>query len=99
MEHESIPHWQERLVVSIGLKTQEVLEKFLLWQEGKKTCERCGGEEYFDFCPVRFVCRAAMTLGEEVEDDDGRSQGKSTDKRGKLSEGSGSVEASFVEVP
>ena len=59
MEYESVPHWQERLAVSIGMTTQETIEQFLAWQENKKTCERCGGGEYLAYCPVRLTCKEA----------------------------------------
>ena len=67
MEHESVPHWQERLSISIGMTIQEAIEKFLAWQENKKTCERCGGVEYFNYCPVRLVCKEASALIEKEE--------------------------------
>lgn len=85
MYHETIPYWQEKLGIEFGMARKEALEKFFDWQEDKKTCQRCEGEEYFNLCPVRFIC--AAVLGEEViEDESGEVD------RGEIDPGAGLVE-------
>jgi len=53
MTEESVfEHWREKLGVKIGMTKEEALEKFLEWQVNKKTCQRCEGEKYIDYCPI-----------------------------------------------
>ena len=100
MEHESVSYWQGKLGIEPGMSKEEALQKFLEWSEGKKTCERCGGKEYFIFCPVKLVCREAMTLSErEGVETDGGVEDKSVDKRSEPGERSWGVQASFVPIP
>lgn len=76
-------YWRLKLGIEIGMSKRQALEKFLEWQEGKRTCQRCEGEEYFDYCPVRLICKEAMTLQEEVIPDE---SGREVDTRSRTTE-------------
>jgi len=65
--------WRQELGIEVGMSKEEALEKFTAWQLKKKTCQRCEGDKYFEYCPIRLVCKEANDV-RNVEGDDNRSR-------------------------
>jgi hypothetical protein len=61
MEESVFEHWREKLGIKVGMTKEEALECFREWRSSKKTCERCDGTEYVEFCPVHLICEEADT--------------------------------------
>jgi hypothetical protein len=60
MSEESVfEHWREKLGIKVGSTKEEGLECFMEWRATQKTCERCDGDAYVSFCPVRLICEEA----------------------------------------
>lgn len=54
---------------------EEAFEKFLEWKDSKKTCQRCEGEEYTEFCLLQLICRESVEWEQEREVvEDGKSK-------------------------
>ncbi len=49
-------HWQKELNIYFGMSKQQALENFRAWRENKKTCQRCEGEQYAEYCPIHEIC-------------------------------------------
>ncbi len=72
MEAELEKRWQ-KLGTEIGMTKDQALEQFRTWREKMKTCSRCEGEKYVDFCPVHLICKEATDYEQRnVEGDDHR---------------------------
>lgn len=65
MIERSLEDYQEALGIYLGMSKQEAFENFRVWQETKKTCQRCEGEKYKEYCPFHLICKQA----EEEKDD------------------------------
>ena len=52
--------WREKLGIEIGMTKDQALEKFIDWQQNKKTCQRCEGDKYVDYCPIHLICEEAQ---------------------------------------
>jgi hypothetical protein len=63
MEHETKEYWRLKLGIEVGMSKDEALEKFRVWREKMKTCERCEGEKYVEFCPIHLICKEADNVG------------------------------------
>jgi hypothetical protein len=69
----SLENWRERLGFEIGMPKEEAFEKFREWRSTKKTCQRCEGETYIDFCEIHLICEEADRVGyAEGNDNRGR---------------------------
>jgi len=65
-------HWRQKLDIKIGMSKEEALEKFRVWRESKKTCARCEGEKYVEFCPIHLICKEAENVGGDATRNDNR---------------------------
>jgi hypothetical protein len=54
--------------IEFGMSKEQALEKFIDWQQNKKTCQRCEGEKYVQYCPIHLICK-------EAQDVNGNAQG------------------------
>ena len=52
-------YWRDKLGIHIGMTKAQALDKFISWRENKRTCLRCEGEKYIEFCPVHLICEEA----------------------------------------
>lgn len=66
--------WRIELGIEKGMSKEEAFEKFTAWQLKKKTCQRCEGDKYFDYCPIRLVCREANDVRDNAQGNDNRSR-------------------------
>ncbi len=62
--------WRIELGIEKGMSKEEAFEKFREWQLNKKTCQRCEGDKYFEYCPIRLVCKEADNVRDAERDDD-----------------------------
>jgi hypothetical protein len=58
-KEEMVSKWQENLNVHYGMNQEQALENFRAWREKKKTCIRCEGEKYVDYCEIKTICKEA----------------------------------------
>lgn len=70
----SLDDYREELGIKIGMSKEEALEKFRTWRERMKTCERCEGEKYIEFCPMHLICKEADNEQQDVGGNDHRSR-------------------------
>jgi hypothetical protein len=68
---ESIDWIRERAGITLGMSKDEALEKFRLWRERMRTCQRCECDKYIDFCPFHLICMEA----DDVRDAEGNDNG------------------------
>lgn len=61
--------WRAELAIELGMTKDQALEKFLEWQGTKKTCQRCEGEKYWDYCPIRLICKEANNVRNDAQRD------------------------------
>jgi hypothetical protein len=89
-------HWRERLGIEVGMSREEALGNFREWRETKKTCQRCGGDKYVDYCPIHLVCQESE-LEEEVIADE--SAGREIDSGSRTYENIGIAQAGLGSTP
>jgi hypothetical protein len=68
--------WRDEIGIKLGMTKQQALEKFAAWRANKKTCFRCEGEKYIDYCPIHLICKEA----DNVTGDDNRGGTLQTDE-------------------
>jgi hypothetical protein len=56
----TISDWQDEIGITFGMAKDEALEKFREWQLKKKTCQRCEGDKYVQFCLIHLICEEAQ---------------------------------------
>jgi hypothetical protein len=71
---EIVGNWQEQLNIHYGMTKEEAFENFRTWREKKKTCQRCEGEKYTEYCPVNLICKEADTDERSITGDVDRSR-------------------------
>lgn len=60
-------YWRDRLGIEIGMTKEQALERFIAWRSNKKTCFRCEGEKYIDYCPLHLTCEEADNAARNVD--------------------------------
>lgn len=71
--------WREKLGIEIGMTKDQALEKFIDWQQNKKTCQRCEGDKYVDYCPIHLICEEAQNE-RDAKGNDNRGRTSQTDE-------------------
>jgi hypothetical protein len=66
--------WQSVFGIEFGMSKEEAFEKFIDWQQDKKTCQRCEGDKYWAYCPIRLVCKEANNVRDNAQRDDNGSR-------------------------
>jgi len=55
----SLSEWREKMGIQVGMSKDEAVDRFIEWRASKKTCERCEGDKYIEYCPVHLICKEA----------------------------------------
>ncbi len=67
-----IQHWREELNIHVGMSKEQAFENFRVWRGTKKTCERCEGDKYRDYCDLKNFCEEADNDERNTTGDDNR---------------------------
>ena len=69
---ERIQYRQQKLGIQFGMSKEEAFERFGAWREKIKTCHRCEGEKYMEYCPIHLICKEVDNEQRNVTGDDYR---------------------------